>query len=226
LQKKLMSKRVQPESSPDQFQRYRDQAAQLEEALKTLAACETEIEQLRGELESTEASLQALHDAPTADFDKIDALSLRRNSISARLEHMAPRLLAVQHSVQDGLSRLVNDLNTVYLVMRNGLIARATDEICSLLHPSARGLQRMNAGFLAVFHQKVVEAAELSPSLHPLATSPLEDVPTRQWSLERETTMRICRGECRRVLESLPKLLAAAQGSSLPVPQAGEPIAA
>jgi hypothetical protein len=207
-----MNAKHPPKNLPqsDQFQRYRDQAAQLEEALKALAACESDIEQLHGQLDGAEAALKAAYDAEKPDFDRIDALTLRAGSINKRLVRDEQRLLGAQHDVQDRLMALASDLSSVYQVTRNALISKATDEILGLLDSSARVLQRANAGALAILHAKVVQAATLEPSLHPVATQPLEDNLSRAWSRERSETMRVARDECRRVLDALPRLLSAA----------------
>jgi hypothetical protein len=212
----------EPTAPADQFQKYRDAAVQLESFLKNLDALEDDIAHVKLELERTEALLEVAYDAPTADFNEIDRLTLRRNSISMRLERMGARLLAAQHDVQELLYAIGNDLNGVYQITRNALIARATDEVCALLHPSARGLQRINVQTVAIFHEKVVDAAELWPSLHPMATQPLEDIEGgRQWSLEGADTVRVMKQECARILAALPKLLAVAAQVS---PPAGEAV--
>ena len=207
-----MNAKQPPKNPPDdQFQRYRDAARGLEESLKILAACETEIGELHVQLDGAEASLKAAYDASVPDFDEIDRLTLRCGSINKRLLRDEARLLANQHDVQARLSSLASDLNSVYQITRNALIAEATDELLSLLDPSARILQRTSAGYLAVFHAKVVEAAALEPSLHPMASHPLESNPTRDWGAERNQTMEVCLRECRRVLDALPKLLESAK---------------
>jgi hypothetical protein len=195
----------------------------LETALKALDTLESDIFQVKAELERTEAALEEAYDAPKADFDEIDRLNLRRNSVTTRLEHDNARLLDAQLDVQQKLFTLVSNLNSVYQATRINLITKATDEICALLHPSARGLQRINVQTVAVFHEKVVDVSELTTDLHPMALQPLEDIEgVRQWSLERDATMRICRDECTRVLAALPKLLAVA--AEVISPPATEPV--
>ena len=148
----------------------------METALKALDALESDIFQVKAELERTEAALEVAYDAPKADFDEIDRLNLRKNSVTTRLERDSTRLLAAQYDVQQKLFTLVNDLNTVYQITRNSLITMPTDEIATLLHLSARTLQRANIGAVAIFHQKVVDVSKLTPDLHPMALQRLEDI--------------------------------------------------
>ena len=125
--------------------------------------------------------------------------------------------------MQQKLFTLVHDLNTVYQMTLNTLITRATDEIRALLHASSRGLQRLNVQTVAIFHQKVVDVSELTPDLHPMALSPLEDIEgVRQRGLERHAIVRVCRQECERVLAALAKLLSAA--SEVISPPVTEPV--
>ena len=139
--------------------------------------------------------------------------TLRKNSVTTRLERDSTRLLAAQYDVQQKLLTLVNDLNTVYQITRNSLITMATDEIATLLHLSARTLQRANNGAVAIFHQKVVDVSELTPDLHPMALQRLEDIEgIRKWSLERHTRPWACAGRNADVCSTpCPKLLAAAK---------------
>jgi len=61
----------------------------------------------------------------------------------------------------------------------------------------------VHEGYISCGEEALRKAA--SAQLHLNATDPLTDTPARPWSQQRDSTMRICCQEAKRLIELLPK---------------------
>lgn len=188
-------------------------------ALGKLEQIEADIVKVRSELEATEARRAELLIEESPDLDILGNLGVRVNALSARLEHLAGRLLIAQGELQTLTMSVGGQSEALWRMTRQRLIDRVAGQMLELIHPDLRMLRAQQVAGVAPFGREVIEAERtLAIELHPMVSNPLCDNEVRKWSEERKMTLGIICQQADQILGRLPKLLETTVGLETAAP--------